>query len=124
MARKPIPKKIREIVYQKYGGHCAYCGMPIEYKDMQVDHINSVYVDYLRGKEPNDAVENLLPACRKCNFYKSTHDIEGFRRKIKMTLEHSCVDTFQAQLAMRLGILHFTPFDKFYFEKIEAEKEK
>lgn len=26
MTRKPIPKNIREQVYQKYDGHCAYCG--------------------------------------------------------------------------------------------------
>ena len=27
-----ISKKVREIVYQKYDGHCAYCGCEIEYK--------------------------------------------------------------------------------------------
>lgn len=27
--RKTIPKKIRKIVYQKYNGHCAYCGCEI-----------------------------------------------------------------------------------------------
>lgn len=32
-----ISKKTREAVYQKYAGHCAYCGRPIAYKDMQVD---------------------------------------------------------------------------------------
>ena len=26
-------KKTREAVYQKYNGHCAYCGKEIEYKD-------------------------------------------------------------------------------------------
>lgn len=33
-----INKKIREVVYNKYNGHCAYCGKKIAYKDMQVDH--------------------------------------------------------------------------------------
>ena len=40
--RKPIPKKVREQIYEKYYGHCAYCGCEIEYKEMQVDHIDSV----------------------------------------------------------------------------------
>ena len=31
-----IPKKIRELVYAKCNGHCAYCGREIAYKDMQV----------------------------------------------------------------------------------------
>lgn len=44
MGRKPIPKKIRKQVYQKYNGHCAYCGSKLEYKDMQVDHVISVYI--------------------------------------------------------------------------------
>lgn len=34
----PISKKVREDVYKKYEGHCAYCGRKIAYKDMQVDH--------------------------------------------------------------------------------------
>lgn len=41
MSRKLIPKKIREQIYQKYDGHCAYCGCKLEYKDMQVDHVSS-----------------------------------------------------------------------------------
>lgn len=31
MLRKPIQKKIREQVYKKYNGHCAYCGCKLEY---------------------------------------------------------------------------------------------
>lgn len=34
-------KLVREKVYQKYNGHCAYCGCELQYKDMQVDHIES-----------------------------------------------------------------------------------
>lgn len=41
---KPIPKAVRKQVYEKYNGHCAYCGRPIAYKDMQVDHIKAKYV--------------------------------------------------------------------------------
>ena len=31
-------KSVRQSVYEKYGGRCAYCGRKIEYNDMQVDH--------------------------------------------------------------------------------------
>ena len=65
-----------------------------------------------------DNIENLMPACRCCNFYKSGEDIEGFRKRIKGQLEHTCKDTFQVKMAMYYGILTFTPWDeKFYFEK-------
>lgn len=33
-----ISKKTRLAVYEKYDGHCAYCGREIRYEDMQVDH--------------------------------------------------------------------------------------
>lgn len=38
-------KRICELVYNKYGGHCAYCGKKIDIKDMQIDH----FVPLLRG---------------------------------------------------------------------------
>jgi len=34
-----VSKAMRQNVYNKYNGHCAYCGCHINYKDMQVDHI-------------------------------------------------------------------------------------
>lgn len=125
MRHKPIPKRIREIVYNKYNGHCAYCGCKLEYKDMQVDHIESLYVKSLNEQladnptlTQNDNVENLMPSCRQCNFYKGEADIEGFRSKIHNWLERTCIDSFQVKLAMKYGILQYKPWDdKFYFEK-------
>lgn len=75
--RKAIPKKVRQAVYDMYGGRCAYCGEPLQYKDMQVDHVSSVM--YHNG---SDDIGNLLPACRLCNFYKSTDTIEQFRANL------------------------------------------
>lgn len=45
-----ISKKTREAVYQKYGGRCAYCGRPIAYKDMQVDHLAAASVERSRRR--------------------------------------------------------------------------
>ena len=39
---KPIPKRMRLLLYEKYNHKCAYCGCNLEYKDMQVDHIKSL----------------------------------------------------------------------------------
>mgnify|MGYP004487825509 CR=1 FL=1 len=41
--RKSPTKEERKLVYQMYDGHCAYCGCKLELKEMQVDHINSIY---------------------------------------------------------------------------------
>lgn len=83
MGRKPIPKKIREQVYQKYNGHCAYCGCKLEYKDMQVDHVIPVY-----GKDGSNDLDNLMPTCRMCNFYKSTYSLEDFRKNLETLPEN------------------------------------
>lgn len=74
--RKTIPKKTRLKVYEMYNGHCAYCGCEIEYKEMQVDHVESLY-----WNGGSDEISNYKPACRMCNFYKSTMGIEDFREQ-------------------------------------------
>ena len=55
MKRKPIPKEVRQQVYDKYNGHCAYCGCELGIKDMQVDHLHSVYRAEVEGKEENNS---------------------------------------------------------------------
>ena len=117
MKRKSIPQSVRKIVHQKYGGRCAYCGCELEYKDMQADHIQSVY-----GKNGGNEVDNLMPACRMCNFYKSTYSIEEFREQLQMLTER-LDKIFIYRLAKKYGIVeeHKRPI-QFYFEKVEAEK--
>lgn len=49
MKHKRIPKKTRELVLNKYGGKCAYCGCDLTLSTMQVDHIKSVYKSCLEN---------------------------------------------------------------------------
>lgn len=124
MKRKAFSKKTRNEVYSMFDGRCAYCGEKIEMKDMQIDHKMSVYRDYYcTGKQEqiqksiND-ISNLYPSCRRCNYYKGTGDIDMFRDKTKNILERTCVNSFQAKLAMQYGIIKLLEWDgKFFFEK-------
>lgn len=127
MKHKRISKKTRELVLNKYGGKCAYCGCDLTLSTMQVDHIKSVYASYLKNnfvEIQDDSLENLNPSCRQCNFYKGTLDIEQFREKIKTILYETCQNTFQAKLAKKLGMMKVTQFDKFYFEKNYGKRTK
>ena len=110
--RKPIPKHIRQKVYEKYCGHCAYCGCKLEYKDMQVDHINPVY-----WHNGSDDIENFNPSCRMCNFYKSTYTVEKFRERIE-SLHERLEKIFIYRLARKFGIIQerSEPI-VFFFEK-------
>ena len=111
--RKALSKNMRREVYEMYGGHCAYCGREIDIKDMQVDHVQAVYL----GGE--DEMANYRPACRQCNFYKSTMIVEGLREQLGLIvgrLEKSL--TFRLALAHGLIQLTGRPV-KFYFEEHE-----
>lgn len=119
-------------MYQKYGGHCAYCGKAIEYKDMQVDHISSRYRHRMKldGKSEDelDALENFNPSCRMCNFRKGVLTIEQFRAEIACQAAKE-MKRFQARMSEAYGLIEHHPERKvkFYFEKYhkylkEAEK--
>lgn len=116
-------KKIRVALYDKYNHKCAYCGCDLEYKDMQIDHIKSVYANtdfkQVMTDEEMYSVDNLLPACRQCNFYKSSMDLEVFRKRLSDTLMENLQKTFQYRLALKYGLIeeHITPI-KFYFEML------
>lgn len=123
MKHKPIPKKIREQVYAKYNGHCAYCGCELDYNDMQVDHIKSVYVSTMQNgwvDTQDDSIDNLMPSCRMCNYYKQSNDIEGFRKVLNNMLMPNVRRPFIYRLAVKYGLVieNVKPI-KFYFEKEE-----
>jgi 5-methylcytosine-specific restriction endonuclease McrA len=79
----------RQIVYNKCGGKCGYCGCDITFKEMQVDHIISqfhykfkIHKKYTDNEDKNH-IDNLLPTCRVCNNWKSSHSLEQFRKEIE-----------------------------------------
>ena len=41
-----IGKELRKFVWNKYNGHCAYCGKEIDMKQLRVDHINPIVIFY------------------------------------------------------------------------------
>ena len=122
MTRKSLAKKVRIDVYNKYEGHCAYCGKKIEYKDMQVDHL--IPVQRARfGKyteEQLESFENYMPADRRCNHYKRAHSLEVFRRYIKEIPEKLKETNYIYKVGLDYGIIEEHSWDGlFYFEWFE-----
>lgn len=116
MERKRISKEQRMEVYNKYDGHCAYCGMAIDYKDMQVDHMKPLR---LGGA---DDMSNYMPACRTCNHYKRGNTLEGFREMIEAIPYKLRRDSY----IYRVGLLYrmvvgYEKSIRFYFEKEHEE---
>lgn len=121
-----MKKEIREQVYLKYGGHCAYCGKEITYKEMQVDHIEPHWHTLTESEakraglnKGSHDIKNLNPSCARCNKWKSTYSLEMFRKVVETSLDRLERDTPNYRLAKDFGLL----IEKktqifFYFEKL------
>ena len=60
-----------------------------------------------------------LPACRSCNHYKSTLDVEGYRKYLQDIHKRLMRDSIPYQVAERFGIVkHISNDILFYFEKV------
>lgn len=116
--RKKLSKAERQQIYEKYNGHCAYCGCEMEYKDMQVDHVKALYIG------GSDELSNMLPACRSCNHYKHTLDVEEFRQYLAGISHRLMRDSIPFQVAVRFGLVrHMGDNVTFYFEQCEKHEE-
>ena len=108
--RKSIPKSVRKLVYQKYNGHCAYCGC-------EIPEIG------FNGIDVND-IKNLMPSCGSCNRYKSTMDLEDFRKQLQKIPDRLKRDVCIYNIALRYGMVQENrePI-KFYFERVGGTDE-
>ena len=77
--RRKLTQTERRTIYDKMGGHCAYCGEELAFEDMQVDHVLALRSD------GEDDLANMLPACRSCNHYKRGNSLEGWRKILEAT---------------------------------------
>lgn len=111
-----IGKKVREAVYRKYNGHCAYCGRAIAYKDMQVDHFRP------SRNSGTDDIGNLMPACRMCNHYKRANRLETFRRYVE-EIPRKLRGNYIYKIGIAYGnVIECEKSIEFYFEHEEAVK--
>ena len=82
--RRKLSRNERIALFDKTHGHCAYCGCELRFADMQVDHVVPING---WGEQGSDSLDNMLPACRSCNHYKSRSTLEGHNKPPKVRLE-------------------------------------
>ena len=125
-------KEIREEIYNKYNGRCAYCGNEISIKEMQIDHVipQRNFEMYIKNKykipeflkhltiydlNNND---NLLPACRVCNGWKSAYHLELFRSEIEEQTKRLNSRSANYRMAKKYGLIEEIKNPVvFYFEQ-------
>ena len=116
--KKKFSAKVRQQVYDKCNGHCAYCGCELDIKDMQIDHVQSLY-----WHNGSNEMDNLLPACRSCNHYKGSSTLENFRKNLEHMPQVLMRDCVTYKIATRYGLV--IPNEQkvvFYFEKLAEER--
>lgn len=118
-------KKDREIIFNKFGGRCAYCGCELT-KGWHISKILSEHPIIDNNGNivtPNDTIENKIPSCASCNMSRTRDNggitfltIEEFRNQIQRNLEF--IQSFPYyQRVLRFGLITETKKDvKFYFE--------
>jgi 5-methylcytosine-specific restriction endonuclease McrA len=125
-----IKKEIRNRVWNKYNKCCAYCGVELEYKQMQIDHIkphwhNGTEEDCKRwGVTKGEHEEtNFNPSCARCNRWKSTWTLEQFRNEINLQTQRLQRDSAAYRMALDYGIIkeNNTPI-KFWYESYTSKK--
>lgn len=117
-----MKKDLRNQVYEKYDGRCAYCGKELSgLSAMQVDHINPILrgrVDYSVAGKPEESIDTLNPACARCNRYKSVMSVEQFRHELSQQAIRSRCSSKNFRLAEDFGLIVETGKKvEFYFEK-------
>ena len=120
----------REIVFNKYSGSCAYCGVDLK-KGWHVDELLPVrrnmkwnkdktkYVHDGTYKHPERLhIDNQMPSCPSCNINKHSMSLDDFRKIIKGFIVSLNRDSTQYKIAKRYGLIFEVDTDvEFYFEK-------
>ncbi|WP_374440580.1 HNH endonuclease signature motif containing protein [Epilithonimonas sp.] len=124
-----ISKKNRDILFQKYGGKCAYCGCDLQ-KGWHADHIEAVIrnshynpkthrweFDGTYVNPEKNHIDNMNPSCASCNINKHQLTIEQFRDLIQNFVSSLNEYTVQYKIAKRYGLIQETEKKvRFYFE--------
>lgn len=114
--RRSFGKKVREQVFAKTHGHCAYCGCELTLDKMQVDHI------YPFEKGGSNELDNLFPACWLCNYRKKAFTVDEFREMLADIPRclFKAYTTYDLAVKYGLIVLKEEPVE-FYFERMCKE---
>lgn len=125
-------KKDRQLIFDKFGGKCAYCGCDLvkgwhvdeiepirrnwEYKYSEKTKMNyRVTTDCLHPERLT--ITNQNPACASCNINKHSMSLEEFRESIAKFVNSLNQYSVQYKIAKRYGLVQETNIEvKFFFE--------
>jgi len=111
-------KKLREFIFNKYGGKCAYCGCKLT--RFHIDHIRPIK-RYDMGNDDKTKLEilNLNPSCPSCNISKSYFELEDWRKELELKIERIKRDSPTFRHLLNFGLVKIVNYNVvFYFETL------
>lgn len=122
MSKKIEHPEVRKLVFEKFAGHCAYCGCKLG-KGFHIDHlIPKRRYSYDKGilQRGSDTVENFMPSCHSCNSCKSDLSLDDFRQRVSDRVLRLKDYSSEYNIAIRFGLIkEVTSEVIFHFEKFE-----
>ena len=127
MANKISCPIFRKTVFDKYDGHCAYCGCRLGVK-FTIDHFIPKRRYKYRYSWKSDlevgstSIENSMPCCQSCNSSKSDLTLDQFRERILDRVVRLNNLSGEYNIAKRFGLIAEVSNEViFYFEKFEMQ---
>jgi 5-methylcytosine-specific restriction endonuclease McrA len=77
MSKEIIPRRLRNIIIERDGQRCVYCGVDLELNEIHIDHV----IPESKGGPTN--IQNLQVTCRKCNTEKGALSESAFEDKLR-----------------------------------------
>jgi hypothetical protein len=125
-----VKRAERQLVFEKYGGKCAYCGCGLE-KGWHVDHVEPYWHNWsednlkrmVKVVKGSNGIDNYNPSCPRCNKWKSTFSIEQFREEIQLQTQR--LRNFSSNYRMAIDYRMIEETNKpvvFYFELLNSDK--
>ena len=115
-----LTKAQRAELKQKFGGHCAYCGVILG-EVWHSDHFHAVRRngDGTCLNPEYDCIENFMPACAPCNHNKRSMSLEKWREVLENYRDVQLLrDCGTARHLHRFGLLVIKKEPVvFYFER-------
>jgi hypothetical protein len=129
--------KLREQIFNKFGGRCAYCGEELR-KGWHVDHIAAIKRDSKWNmdkkrfeqtgtcrKPEHENIENYNPSCASCNIQKNSYSVEQFRINIQQFVNSLNTNSTQYKFTKRYGLVKEINKEViFYFETLNQKDMK
>ena len=127
-------KEERQLIYDKYGGKCSYCGCDLK-KGWHADHLipikrklewgkdkhgNHIIVTSNECERPKfNTIENKVPSCHSCNIMKHSLSLESFRSSVEYFITSLNNNSNPYKFAKKYGLIKETNNKVvFYFETL------